>query len=135
MRTALWPDDHSPEVDRFFAGDIPDMAVFVAPREGGGLQGFAEWGLRPFAEGCRTTPVGYLEGIWADEDARRMGVATALYLIGARWSRTQGCEELASDCALDNLTSYRFHLSLGFEEAERVICFRRDAPLGPDSPD
>lgn len=134
MRSALWPDDHRQEVDRFYAGELGDMAVFVAPRPGGGLRGFAEWGLRPFAEGCRTSPVGYLEGIWTDEDARRSRVATALYRIGADWSRARGCEELASDCALDNLVSYRFHLSLGFEEAERVICFRRDVPSRPYVP-
>ena len=126
MRTAIWPDDHLQEVERFYSGKIPGMTVFVAPRESGGLRGFAEWGLRPFAEGCSTTPVGYLEGIWTDEDARRDGVATALYRMGADWARAQGCTELASDCAIDNVVSYRFHLSLGFEEAERVICFRKD---------
>ena len=36
-----------------------------------------------------------------------------------------GCTEFASDCELDNTDSLRFHLHTGFEEANRIICFRK----------
>ncbi len=129
MRTALWPDDHTNEVGRYYRGEIPDMMVLVSPRPAGGLWGMAEWMLRPWADGCLTSPVGYLEGIWTDPDARRKGVASSLFRAGAAWARSRGCVELASDCALDNEVSYRFHVSLGFQEVERIICFRRDAQV------
>lgn len=36
--------------------------------------------------------------------------------------------ELASDALLENTASHAMHRALGFEEAERVVCFRRAAP-------
>ena len=42
-----------------------------------------------------------------------------------KWTKEKGCTEFASDCELDNETSLRFHLALGFEEANRLICFRK----------
>lgn len=126
MRTSLWPDDHTAEVERYFAGGLPDLAVFVSPRPQGGLSGFAEWGLRSFADGCSTSPVGYLEGIWVDEDARRTGVGGRLVDLGRSWCRRQGCTEAASDCAIDNEPSRLFHIAQGFAEVERAILFRAD---------
>ena len=124
MRTVLWPDDHAVEVDRYLSGGYPNMAVVVFPRAGGGLAAFAEWALRPFAEGCDTSPVGYLEGIWVDEDSRRAGRAGSLVALGREWCRSRGCAEVASDCAIDNEASRQFHLAAGFAEAGRVVCFR-----------
>ena len=37
-------------------------AAMVSPRDKGGLCGFIEVTIRPFAEGCRTSEVGYVEG-------------------------------------------------------------------------
>ena len=36
------------------------------------------------------------------------------------------CTEFASDCEINNEISLQFHLSMGFEEANRIICFRKD---------
>src|SRR5262249_57334994 len=62
LRAALWPDvdpaGHDREMDEYLAR--PELAVFVAERDGGGLAGFLEASLRPWAEGCETTPVGYI---------------------------------------------------------------------------
>ena len=40
-------------------------------------------------------------------------------------AKAEDAGELASDCELDNEESLRFHLALGFEEANRIICFRK----------
>ena len=42
-----------------------------------------------------------------------------------KWAREKGCTEFASDCELDNADSLRFHLALGFEETNRIICFKK----------
>ena len=34
--------------------------------------------------------------------------------------------EFAGDCELINEDSLKFHMALGFEEANRIICFRKD---------
>jgi aminoglycoside 6'-N-acetyltransferase I len=125
MRAALWPDDHTIEVDAILAGELDKFAVFVAERDGGGLCGFAEVGLRSYAEGCLSSPVGYLEGIWVDQDMRRTGVGRALVSRCEQWARDEGCIEFASDALLDNTDSHAFHRALGFEEVERLVVFRR----------
>ena len=38
---------------------------------------------------------------------------------------TKGCSEFASDCELDNEESLQLHRALGFEEANRIICFKK----------
>ena len=42
-----------------------------------------------------------------------------------RTATLKGCSEFAGDCELDNRDSLKFHLARGFEEANRIICFRK----------
>nr|WP_199797365.1 GNAT family N-acetyltransferase [Finegoldia magna] len=42
------------------------------------------------------------------------------------WAKKMGCSEFASDCLLDNTQSLKFHLAIGFIEANRIICFKKD---------
>jgi len=95
-------------------------------RNEGGLAGFAEVALRKFADGCRTSPVAYLEGIWVDPDLRRSGAAAALVREAENWARSRGLSEFASDCDVENHASQSFHSATGFEEVQRSVCFRRD---------
>lgn len=78
MRVTFWPD--SPEAEAVERIRLPseEGVTLVAERHEGGLAGFAEVDLRKWAEGCRSTPVPYLEGIWVDKDCRRTGLATLL---------------------------------------------------------
>ena len=39
-----------------------DAEVFVVERDDGSTAGFVEAGSRPYADGCDTSPVGYIEG-------------------------------------------------------------------------
>ena len=43
-----------------------------------------------------------------------------------KWAKEKGCTEFASDCELDNDDSFRFHRAMEFEEANRIICFKKD---------
>lgn len=43
-----------------------------------------------------------------------------------KWAKEQGCTEFASDCELDNENSRKFHLKMGFVEANRIICFTKN---------
>jgi len=130
MRTALWPHEqgeHDKEIDAYLgAADDAGAAAFVAARAGGGLAGLVELRLRDFAEGCTSSPVAYVEGWWVAADARRRGVGEALMGAAEDWARRRGLRELASDCDFDNEVSLSAHLALGFREAERVICLRKD---------
>lgn len=129
MRNALWPaDDHAEEIaDHFRAGATNLLAiVFVAERRSGGLAGFLELGLRAYAEGCESSPVPFIEGWYVDEDVRRSGIGRALVRAAEEWARAHGHREIASDVELANRPSQAAHRALGYEEVERIVCYRRD---------
>lgn len=128
LRTALWPewpDDHPVEI-RAHLQEAPEReACFVAVVKGE-VVGFAEFRLREYAEECETSPVGYLEGIFVDPSVRVRGVGRALVEAGEGWSRDRGCTEMASDRELTNEVSGAFHLAIGFDEAVRLVAYRKD---------
>ena len=89
--------------------------------------GFAQCQLRyDYVEGTHSSPVGYLEGIFVVPEHQHKGYAKELLYECELWAKEKGCTEFASDCELDNTNSLNFHMSMGFEEANRVICFRKE---------
>lgn len=102
-----------------------DNIVFLAIWDSK-MIGFAQCGLRhDYVEGTGSSPVGYLEGIFVMEEYRKRGIAKELLRNCQKWAREQGCAEFASDCEIGNEASLRFHLSMGFEEANRIVCFTK----------
>lgn len=103
----------------------PESAVFLQ-YDGDKAIGFAQCQLRhDYVEGTDSSPVGYLEGIFVEEKYRKQGHAKELLKHCEAWAKEVGCTEFASDCELDNTGSLAFHLKMGFEEANRVICFMK----------
>ena len=49
----------------------------------------------PYAEGCYSGRVAYLEGWYVEPSARRKGVGAALVKTVEEWGRSQGCTSLA----------------------------------------
>ncbi|MGH8247713.1 MAG: aminoglycoside 6'-N-acetyltransferase [Gammaproteobacteria bacterium] len=127
MRRILWPhltaEDLEGDVDDLLAD--PERAVFVSVRPDGCLAGFLEASTRKYADGCETSPVGYIEGWYVDEDVRGNGVGAALVHAAEDWARGLGCEEMASDTWLDNMGSIEAHKKLGYAEAERLVHFAK----------
>ena len=102
-----------------------DAEVFVAERADGSLAGFVEVGTRPYADGCDTSPVGYIEAWYVDADVRRSGYGRALLTAAEEWARGRGYREIASDALLDNEVSHAAHRRAGYEEVGRVVQFRK----------
>ncbi|MDQ6888072.1 MAG: GNAT family N-acetyltransferase [Gemmatimonadota bacterium] len=102
-----------------------DAEVFVLERSTGMLGGYVEVGSRPYADGCATSPVGYIEAWYVDSDVRRAGYGRTLLAAAEDWARAQGYREMASDALLDNEVSYYAHLSAGYEVVDRVVQFRK----------
>jgi aminoglycoside 6'-N-acetyltransferase I len=139
MRSALWPDhpaaEHEADMRAWLARS--DAAVMVCARDSGGLCGFAEVGTRPYADGCRTSPVAFLEGWYVDPDSRGAGLGRLLVEAVEAWARARGLRELASDTLLDNAAGQRAHEHLGFVEVERAVRYRKgltDVGSAPDRP-
>lgn len=131
LRFALWPWDdvraHAEEAEKLYLSDNPDRSAFVAQGDTGEVIGFAEATLRrDYVEGCDTSPVVFLEGIFIKLEQRQSGVARALSDAVADWGRSKGCTEYASNALLDNVDSHAFHAAIGFDETERVVFFRKE---------
>jgi aminoglycoside 6'-N-acetyltransferase I len=128
MRRALYPDcpdaQQECEIEECLRGDTD--AVFVAERPGGGLCGFVEVSIRPWAVNCEAMPVGYLESWYVDPDARQQGTGRALVEAAEAWARSRGCRQMASDAELWNSVSQQAHGSLGYEETARLVLFKKD---------
>jgi len=127
MRQLLWPEvgpeDLLFEMERILAD--PLTPVFVVERPNGGLCGFIEAGTRKYADGCDSSPVGYIEGWYVDEDSRSQGMGRILVGAAEDWARGQGLKEMASDTWLDNEVSLAAHLKLGYDEVERLVHFAK----------
>lgn len=129
MRTILWPpDDHAAEIEEYFrsGGSLLLAVIFVAERPSSGLAGFIEIGIRPYAEGCESTAVPFIEGWYVDADVRRTGIGTRLVRAAEDWARDQGYREIGSDVEIGNDVSLAAHGALGYEEVSRLVCFRRE---------
>ena len=124
----LWKGDSIPEMTNMFENLISDdNAVCFLQYVDGKAIGFAQCQLRyDYVEGTDSSPVGYLEGIFVEDAYRKHGHAKTLLRACEAWAKEKHCTEFASDCELENDDSLRFHTAMGFEVANRIICFRKD---------
>jgi aminoglycoside 6'-N-acetyltransferase I len=127
MRNALWPgalQAHAAETARYFERGGQGLVVIVAEVDGR-LVGFLELDQRKYAPGCESSPVAFIEGWYVDEDVRGQGIGRALVEAAEATARAAGQVEIASDSELGNDEGIAAHRALGFEEIERVVCFRK----------
>ena len=131
MRLLLWPDEKADDLSKDMDSllDDPLTPVFVADRSNGELGGLLEAGMRKYAEGCESSPVGYIEGWYVDDDLRERGIGKILVRAAEDWARSQGLTEMASDTWLDNDVSIQAHLKMGYEETERLVHFAKSLVL------
>ena len=130
MRQHLWPKSPPEEVENYLRTGRFDgfdtCIVLVAVAADGALLGFAEISARPYADGCDTAPVAYLEGWYVQEEHRRTGIGRKLVKAAEDWGRAQGFTEFGSDADVHNIDSQKAHAAVGFTEAQRIVCFRKD---------
>lgn len=86
--------------------------------------GFIHVTLRSdYVEGSEVSPTAYVEALFVRPAFRRKGVAEVLIKKAEEWAISNRCYTLASDTAIANADSINFHHSVGFEEANRIVCF------------
>lgn len=127
LAALMWNDSSVDELITEFSDAISknESALFLK-FENSTLIGFAQCQLwHDYVEGTKTTPVGYLEGIFVKEGYRNKGYAKELLSECESWAKHNGCDEFASDCEIDNITSFHFHKAMHFTEANRIICFTK----------
>ena len=127
MSAALFPE-HTPAELAAWMREFrkrTDGEVFLAFRDDNTACGFVEVASRPYADGCDTSPVGFIEAWFVDPDMRRAGVGRALLAAAEDWARARGYSEMASDALLDNTISHRAHERAGYIEVERAVRYRK----------
>jgi aminoglycoside 6'-N-acetyltransferase I len=132
LRYDLWPDATTQELQLEAEALIrrPAQAVTFLGWIEQAAVGFAEARLRTdYVNGCDTSPVAFLEGIYVHPAWRRRGIARRLCQRVEEWATGLGCTELASDALLENTPSHRMHTALKFEETERVVYYRKRLQL------
>ena len=126
MRHKLWPHasekDH--ERDALMMADAENLVVLALDRQQTGV-GFAEISCRPWANGCESSPVAYLEGVYVEPAHRGKQAADAMLDAAQEWAIGRGMTEFASDAGIDNGPSVAAHAKWGFTEVMRVACFRK----------
>lgn len=124
----MWCDTTVSELEKGFEELIAsDKAMCFIKYVDGKAVGFAQCQLRTdYVEGTDSSPVGYLEGIFVEKEYRKRGYAKELLKECENWAKEKQCTEFASDCELVNEESLHFHMALGFEEVNRIICFKKE---------
>lgn len=132
LSVLLFPDSPAAELRAEFefytrSGAQTCFLVYPDDEEHPQAIGFSHVALRTdYVEGTNSSPVGYLEALYVLEAYRLKGYGRRLVTASEDWARAKGAYEFASDCLLDNLDSYRFHMKCGFREANRIISFTKD---------
>ncbi len=127
MAILMWEDNTVDglieEFEEMISGN--ESALYIYEKNNQPI-GFAQCQLRhDYVEGTDSSPVGYLEGIFIRDGYRKQGYARELLAKCEAWAKGMGCSEFASNCELTNTGSLAFHLHMGFEEANRIICFTK----------
>lgn len=128
MALALWPDNGKNELkdefQKILSSTKEQAFIYKLDNE---YIGFINLSIRTdYVEGSNSSPVGFVEGIYVKPEYRNRGIAKKLIIKGEEWAKSKGCTQIGSDIEMDNDISYKFHQKVGFNEANRIICFIKD---------
>jgi aminoglycoside 6'-N-acetyltransferase I len=129
MGKLLWSDSSDDELDKSFRDSfLKDNEVTLVSQAGTGeLAGFALVSIRSdYVEGAKSSPVGYLEGIFVYPGYRNHEVGRHLLALGEEWCKEKGCTQMGSDTSITNTDSTEFHKHVGFEVTSKNTCFIKD---------
>lgn len=129
LRMALWPhasrEEHLAEMAEMLSQPTR-FIQFLACADDGEAVGLLEMSIRSdYVNGTESSPVPFLEGLFVIPALRGKGIARQLVRVAEAWAAAHGYSELASDALLENEAGQAVHRALGFEETERVVCFRK----------
>lgn len=122
--TGLDRDFHQQEMEIYFNDE--DKTCLLACNATDSVCGMVEMSLRNVVDGCLSSPVGYVEGIFVDPAHRGSGIARLLMQHAEGWCRSRGCREIATDAELDHEEAQRFHQHMGFQETYRIVEYRKE---------
>jgi len=92
--------------------------------DAGKVIGMVELSLRNIVDGCSSSPVPYLEGLYLEEAERGKGLGAQILQMLIDWCKGQGYTEFATDAEIVNQRAQMFYENAGFEVIDRVVEYR-----------
>ena len=124
----MFTSNNSDELNKVLTNYIrnKESEIFICKDEEN-IIGLAMISLRhEHVEGCNVYPVAYIEGIYIKEEYENGDIAKSLLSEAEKWAKDNGACQMASDCELDNLESYSFHIACGFSQVRQITCFKKE---------
>ena len=87
------------------------------------ILGFVELSSRNVVDGCLSSPVAYIEGLFIKREFRGKGLGTKSIEVIKLWCKEHGFTELGADTELVNERAQNFFKSVGFHETFRIVEF------------
>jgi aminoglycoside 6'-N-acetyltransferase I len=128
MGIDLWPDNKYEELKKEFGRIIDsDKYLILLYLMDDKPVAFLYVSVRTdYVEGTKSSPTGFIEGVYVKSGQRRKGISKKLLVEGEKWLKEKGCKQIGSDIEMENQDSYYFHKGTGFTEAARLIAFIKD---------
>lgn len=90
------------------------------------LIGMVEISTRNIVDGCLSSPVAYIEGLFIKNEFRGLGLGRETIKMIKHWCKQKGFTELALDTEIKNVAAQRFFKAVGLKETYRIVQFRID---------
>ncbi|MEQ8518441.1 MAG: GNAT family N-acetyltransferase [Cytophagales bacterium] len=129
MAMKLFKDSNELELKGLLTGSLKskDQKIWIAKDQNSNYAGFAVFSIRQdYVEGAKSSPTGYLEGIFVEENFRKKGIAKAIMKRGESWCKEMACSQIGSDTWLSDAESRQFHKKVGFWEEDELVHFLKD---------
>ncbi len=115
---------HKKEMKQIFVSN--DWYCCFLKNENDQILGFVELSSRNIVDGCLSSPVAYLEGLYLKKEYRGMGLGREAIKAIKNWCKEKGFTELGMDTELTNLKAQKFFKAVGFHETYRIVQFRAE---------
>jgi aminoglycoside 6'-N-acetyltransferase I len=127
MALDLWPEEKRDDLTELFHRilNASDGIGFIGRKNGEAI-GFATVSLRNIVNGAKSSPTGFLEGLYVKKSHRRHGVAKKLVETCEKWVKDHGCTQIGSDAMDWNHDSILFHEKLGYKKLYTTVNFLKN---------
>ena len=118
---SLDDDFHDREMKQIFVRS--DWYCYFLKNSDDQIVGFIELSSRNIVDGCLSSPVAYIEGLYLKKEYQGIGLGKEAIETIKSWCKEKGFSELGSDTEITNINAQKFFKSVGFQESYRIVEF------------